>query len=95
MPPSDEGKRSAVAVVNDSPVGCQSRDRTRRSEWAAVRLLGGRENRKIPFLWDHKQKTYSFSLPQSASLTAPSSEGALVWCIAKQQLIALKDELPN
>ena len=22
MPPSDEGKRSAVAVVNDSPVAC-------------------------------------------------------------------------
>ena len=25
--PRYEGKRSAVAVVNDSPVGCQSRDR--------------------------------------------------------------------
>ncbi len=34
MPLSDEGKRSAVAVVNDSPVGCQSRDRARRSELA-------------------------------------------------------------
>jgi hypothetical protein len=38
-------------------------------------------------LWDNKQKTYSFSLPQSASLTAPSSEGALVWRSAKQQFI--------
>ncbi len=34
--PSDEGKRSAVAVVNDSPVGCQSRDRARRSELAKI-----------------------------------------------------------
>ena len=25
-----EGKQSAVAVVNDSPVGCQSRDRAAR-----------------------------------------------------------------
>ena len=60
MPPSDEGKRSAVAVVNDSPVGCQSRDRPRRSEWAAVRLLGGREDPRIPLLWDNIQKPYSF-----------------------------------
>ena len=34
--PSDEGKRSAVAVVNDSPVGCQSRDRARRSEQSKI-----------------------------------------------------------
>jgi len=33
MAPSDEGKRSAVAVVNDSPVDCQSRD------WIARRRL--------------------------------------------------------
>ena len=30
--PCAKGKRSAVAVVNDSPVGCQSRDRAHRSE---------------------------------------------------------------
>ncbi len=36
MPSSDEGKRSAVAVVNDSPVGCQSRGRARRSELAKI-----------------------------------------------------------
>ena len=30
--PSDEGKRSAVAVVNDSPVDCQSCDRPCRSK---------------------------------------------------------------
>ena len=28
-----EGKRSAVAVVNDSPVDCQSRDRAARRRW--------------------------------------------------------------
>ena len=33
-PPSDEGKRSAVAVVNDSPVDCQSRDRAARRRLA-------------------------------------------------------------
>ena len=32
--PLAEGKRSAVAVVNDSPVDCQSRDRARLSELA-------------------------------------------------------------
>ena len=30
--PCVKGKRSAVAVVNDNPVDCQSRDRARRSE---------------------------------------------------------------
>ncbi|MBR2896736.1 MAG: hypothetical protein IKC04_02465, partial [Oscillospiraceae bacterium] len=30
--PSDEGKRSVVAVVNDSPVDCQSRDRIARRQ---------------------------------------------------------------
>ena len=30
--PSDEGKRSDVTGVNDSPVDCQSRDRNRRSD---------------------------------------------------------------
>ena len=33
--PSDEGKRSAVAVVNGCPVDSQSRDRARRSELSA------------------------------------------------------------
>ncbi len=33
--PSDEGKRSAVAVVNDSPVDCQSRDRNCHSNLSA------------------------------------------------------------
>ena len=35
LPPSDEGKRSAVAVVNDSPVDCQSRDRAARRRLSA------------------------------------------------------------
>ena len=30
------GKRSAVAVVNDSPVGCQSRDRAARRRLSRV-----------------------------------------------------------
>ena len=30
--PSDEGKRSDVTGVNDSPVDCQSRDRNRHSD---------------------------------------------------------------
>ena len=30
--PCEKGKRSAVAGVNDSPVGCQSRDRACRSK---------------------------------------------------------------
>ena len=34
--PSDEGKRSAVAVVNASPVDWQSRDRARRSELSKI-----------------------------------------------------------
>ena len=33
-PPRFEGKRSAVAAVNDSPVGCQSRDRAARRRLA-------------------------------------------------------------
>ena len=39
-PRFQEGKRSAVAVVNDSPVGCQSRDRAARRRlafWASIR----------------------------------------------------------
>ena len=38
--PLSEGKRSAVAVVNDSPVGCQSRDGTARRRLSA-KLTGG------------------------------------------------------
>ena len=34
--PSDEGKRSAVAVVNDSPVDCQSRDRAARRRLSKI-----------------------------------------------------------
>ena len=41
--PSDEGKRSAVAVVNDSPVDCQSRDRVARKQLAA-KLIGGEKD---------------------------------------------------
>ena len=33
--PCVKGKRSAVAVVNDSPVGCQSRDRAARRRLSA------------------------------------------------------------
>ena len=33
--PSDEGKRSDVTGVNDSPVDCQSRDRNRHSDLSA------------------------------------------------------------
>jgi len=42
--PSDEGKRSAVAVVNDSPVDCQSRDRIARRQLSA-KLTGGEKKR--------------------------------------------------
>ena len=41
--PSDEGKRSAVAVVNDSPVGCQSRDRAARRRLSPLSGDWGRE----------------------------------------------------
>ena len=34
------GKRSAVAVVNDSPVDCQSRDRATR-RWLSAKLTEG------------------------------------------------------
>ncbi len=40
-PPCVKGKRSAVAAVNDSPVGCQSRDRARHSELSPVRVTKG------------------------------------------------------
>ena len=42
--PSDEGKRSTVAVVNDSPVGCQSRNRAarRRLDFCVAKRLGER-----------------------------------------------------
>ena len=42
--PFDEGKRSAVAVVNDSPVDCQSRDRIARRQLSA-KLTGGEKKR--------------------------------------------------
>jgi len=35
-PPLVRGKRSAVAVVNDSPVDCQSRDRVARRQLARI-----------------------------------------------------------
>jgi len=41
--PSDEGKQSAVAVVNDSPVDCQSRDRIARRQLSAEQADWGRE----------------------------------------------------
>ena len=41
-----EGKRSAVAVVNDSPVDCQSRDRAARRRWIRRR----RRQRECPIL---------------------------------------------
>ena len=44
--PSDEGKRSDVTGVNDSPVDCQSRDRNRRNELSA-KLTGGEMQRKV------------------------------------------------
>ena len=42
--PSDEGKRSAVAVVNGCPVDSQSRDRARRSELSAEEADWGRDS---------------------------------------------------
>ena len=36
-----EGKRSAVAVVNDSPVDCQSRDRAARRRWHGKAVTEG------------------------------------------------------
>ncbi len=47
--PCVKGKRSAVVVVNDSPVGCQSRDRIRRSELSA-KLTEGLLYRSIDVL---------------------------------------------
>ena len=44
--PSDEGKRSDVTGVNDSPVDCQSRDRNRRNDLSA-KLTGGETQRKV------------------------------------------------
>ena len=44
--PSDEGKRSAVAVVNDSPVDCQSRDRAARRRWIRRRRRRRERNKK-------------------------------------------------
>ena len=35
-PPCVKGKRSAVAVVNGSPVGCQSRDRVARRQLSKI-----------------------------------------------------------
>ena len=59
--PSDEGKRSAVAVVNDSPVGCQSCDRARRSELSA-KLTEGEIKMCVFLRWE---VYFTFSLPQS------------------------------
>ena len=39
--PCAKGKRSAVAVVNDNPVDCQSRDRAHRSELSTEQVDGG------------------------------------------------------
>ena len=50
--PCVKGKRSAVAVVNDSPVGCQSRDRVAR------RRLG----RRKPTRRDCAVEFYEFAL---------------------------------
>jgi hypothetical protein len=44
--PCAKGKRSAVAVVNDSPVGCQSRDRVARRQLSAE-LTEGLLDRKV------------------------------------------------
>ena len=39
--PCVKGKQSAVAVVNDSPVDCQSSDRSVRSRLSAEQADGG------------------------------------------------------
>jgi len=65
--PSDEGKQSAVAVVNDSPVDCQSRDRIARRQLSAEQADWGRE--KGRFLLPLSQKSNRF-------LTAPLTRGA-------------------
>ena len=59
-----EGKRSAVAVVNDSPVDCQSRDRAARRRWLAVRRDGGSVLQSL-----------RHSPSQPIRLTAPSGRG--------------------
>ena len=55
MAPLSEGKRSAVAVVNDSPVGCQSRDR------AARRRLSPQVTGGVFHQWKHTPSTASRS----------------------------------
>ncbi len=44
--PSDEGKRSDVTGVNDSPADCQSRDRNRRNDLSA-KLTGGETQQEV------------------------------------------------
>jgi len=46
LAPSDEGKRSAVAVVNGCPVDSQSRDRAARRRLSAEQADWGREDLK-------------------------------------------------
>ena len=58
--PSDEGKRSAVAVVNGCPVDSQSRDRAVRRRLDFAKQKTGGENNLI------------FSLPPSALRAATS-----------------------
>ena len=65
--PSDEGKRSAVAVVNGCPVDSQSRDRAVRRRLDFAKQKTGGENNLI------------FSLPPSALRAATSLIRGRLW----------------
>ena len=66
------GKRSAVAVVNDSPVGCQSRDRAARRRLSRVSVT----ERVIEYL-QSKYSIFLDFLRKSSALSDLASLGHL------------------
>ncbi|MBQ6875203.1 MAG: hypothetical protein IJN46_03080, partial [Lachnospiraceae bacterium] len=74
-PPCVKGKRSAVAVVNDSPVDCQSRDRVARRRLSA-KLTEGLSNT----FCDNNP-----SVKNQRFLTPPLTQGRL-WCGATVEI---------
>ena len=81
--PCVKGKRSAVAGVNDSPVDCQSRDRTARRRLSAKLTEGLSFQPRL-----HQNRRIDNPSVTASPCHLPLHRGGFGWCV-KQQLICL------
>ena len=89
--PCVKGKQSAVAVVNDSPVDCQSRDRARLSElarrsrdWGIVTRCFAPQENGFPRLLHSLGMTRDFHIFRNEELAMPWIDDKSSWIVARQ-----------